>query len=201
MIIATTDRLIIRPFVLSDIEGFHRYRSLPSVNRYLYSEALDLEACGVVVNRKITESSITTTSPVLSLAVIEAATEVLIGDVFLGWPRVEHSQAEIGYVFDPSSTGQGLATEAVRWLVGFAFDEVGAHRVFGRCDGRNEASVALMRRVGLRVEAHLLQNEFVKGEWTDEVVCAILDLEWYGVDSKCRHRSVDWLGRVDLSNP
>ena len=29
-----------------------------------------------------------------------------------------------------------------------------------------------------RREAHLVENEWVKGEWTDEVVCALLDREW-----------------------
>jgi RimJ/RimL family protein N-acetyltransferase len=30
----------------------------------------------------------------------------------------------------------------------------------------------------MRREAHLLENEFVKGEWTDEVVYAMLEHEW-----------------------
>jgi RimJ/RimL family protein N-acetyltransferase len=30
----------------------------------------------------------------------------------------------------------------------------------------------------MRREAHLMENGFVKGEWTDEVVYAILAREW-----------------------
>jgi len=32
----------------------------------------------------------------------------------------------------------------------------------------------------MRREGHFLENEFVKGEWTDEVVCALLAREWRG---------------------
>jgi RimJ/RimL family protein N-acetyltransferase len=35
-----------------------------------------------------------------------------------------------------------------------------------------------MERVGMRREAHLVENEFTKGEWTDELVYAMLDREW-----------------------
>ncbi len=36
-----------------------------------------------------------------------------------------------------------------------------------------------MERLGMRSEAHLLGNERVKGEWTDELVYAMLDREWW----------------------
>ena len=61
-----------------------------------------------------------------------------------------------------------------------AFEDVGLHRVVGRLDGRNSASAGLLARLGMRREAHLVENEWVKGEWTDEVVYAMLDREWPG---------------------
>ena len=52
------------------------------------------------------------------------------------------------------------------------------HRIVGRCDGRNRRSAAVPGRNGMRLDAHLVENEFVKGEWTDELVYAILRREW-----------------------
>ncbi len=43
---------------------------------------------------------------------------------------------------------------------------------------RNTASARVMERVGMRREAHLVQSEFVKNEWTDELIYAILRSEW-----------------------
>ena len=35
-----------------------------------------------------------------------------------------------------------------------------------------------MDRLGMCKEAHLKENEFVKGEWTDELIYAMLEDEW-----------------------
>jgi RimJ/RimL family protein N-acetyltransferase len=35
-----------------------------------------------------------------------------------------------------------------------------------------------MERLGMRREAHFREKEFVKGEWCDELVYAILATEW-----------------------
>ena len=59
-----------------------------------------------------------------------------------------------------------------------AFGLLGLHRVFGRTDARNVASAALMRRLGMRQEAHLRENEIFKGAWGDELVFAVLEDEW-----------------------
>ena len=58
------------------------------------------------------------------------------------------------------------------------FDELGLHRIEGRIDARNTPSARVLERLGMRREAHFVQNEFIKGEWTDEVVYAVLAAEW-----------------------
>ena len=63
-------------------------------------------------------------------------------------------------------------------LLFLAFERLEAHRVFGRTDARNEASARLMRRLGMREEAHFREAEIFKGEWGDELVFAILEDEW-----------------------
>ena len=58
------------------------------------------------------------------------------------------------------------------------FHGLGLHRIIGRCDSRNAASAAVMARLGMRREAHFLENEFIKGEWAGEYLYAILAAEW-----------------------
>jgi hypothetical protein len=41
----------------------------------------------------------------------------------------------------------------------------------------NRGSARVLERNGMRLEAHQVENEFVKGEWT-ELICAILRREW-----------------------
>ena len=63
-------------------------------------------------------------------------------------------------------------------MLALCFDALDAHRVAGRIEARNEASARLLERLGMRREADLRENEFVKGEWNDEVIYAITEDEW-----------------------
>ena len=40
------------------------------------------------------------------------------------------------------------------------------------------ASLALLRRAGMRQEAHFMESYWSKGEWADDVVFGILEREW-----------------------
>ena len=63
-------------------------------------------------------------------------------------------------------------------MVDELFHRLGLHRICASLDARNEASAALLRRLGMRQEAHFRQNEMFKGEWGDVLVFAILRNEW-----------------------
>ena len=63
-------------------------------------------------------------------------------------------------------------------MLAFAFEVVGLHRVIGRLEPRNRGSACVLEKLGMRREAHLVENEWVKGEWQSELVYAILADEW-----------------------
>ena len=48
----------------------------------------------------------------------------------------------------------------------------------------NTASARVLDRLGMRHEAHLVSNEYVKGEWCDEDDYALLADEWRASRSK-----------------
>jgi RimJ/RimL family protein N-acetyltransferase len=82
-------------------------------------------------------------------------------------------------VFNPALGGRGYATEAANLMLGLGFSGLGLHRIVARIDERNEASVRLARRLGMRQEARLVSNELFKGEWSNELDFAMLADEWY----------------------
>src|SRR5690348_15191588 len=94
------------------------------------------------------------------------------------WVSERDRTAEVGFIFDPRHQGKGFATEAARALIGWAFGSAGLHRVYGRTEARNAASARVLEKLGRRLEAHFVENEWVKGEWQSELVYAILDREW-----------------------
>jgi RimJ/RimL family protein N-acetyltransferase len=173
-----TERLALRLFVEDDLDALHDMQSRPEVARYLYWSPRTRSETERSLQERIKSRGIEAEGDILNLAVTRAAGGPAIGDLMVRYASAVHAQAEIGYVLHPDAQGQGLATEAMRVVVERAFTGLGLHRVYGQIDARNTASGRVLERLGMRREAHLIQNEWVKGEWTDEVIYAVLADEW-----------------------
>ncbi|MCE7009684.1 GNAT family N-acetyltransferase [Kibdelosporangium philippinense] len=174
-----TDRLWLRVSNPADLDELYDIRSRPEVTRYLYTGVLGREEVQAMLDERIAKKSqLPAPGESLILAIVRKDTGAMIGDVVLNSLPGEHKQAEIGYVLHPDHYGHGFATEASRPLLRIAFEDLKAHRVIGRLDGRNTASARVLAKLGMRQEAHFRENEFIKGEWSDEVVYAMLASEW-----------------------
>ena len=177
-----TERLLIRPLDAdTDPDDLAAYQSRADVCRYIPYQPRTRDVIAErIADPARTRSTLEKDGEAMWLAVEHRDTGRVIGDVVFIWSSEEHQCVEIGYVFNPEVYGNGYATEACRALLTLAFDELKAHRVIARIDARNVPSAAVLRRLGMRQEAHLVENEFFKGEWTDEIDFAILESEWRG---------------------
>lgn len=97
----------------------------------------------------------------------------LVGAVGLRISAV-HARAEIGYWVAVAEWGKGIATEAVRRLIAYAFDELGLHRVQAHHFVENPASGRVMARAGMRAEGTRRGAFFRDGVPHDVVEYAIL---------------------------
>jgi RimJ/RimL family protein N-acetyltransferase len=125
-----------------------------------------------------TRTELTAEGQVMILGAQVRDTGALAGDVMLAWQSREHACGEIGAVFNPDLSGRGYATEALDALLRLGFEGLGLHRIIARIDERNGPSVRLVGRLGMRLEARLVENEWFKGEWTTELDFAMLAGEW-----------------------
>ena len=181
-----TARLRLRPLTTADVPTLLTYRGRADVCRYLPFPAMTREVLLSRLSGDFARTEITEPGQSLTLGVQLAGAELagaeqagpLIGDVVLFFHDEEHRAGEVGYVLSPKFHGHGYATEAVAALLDLAFSGLGLHRVVARLDARNDASARLAERLGLRREAHFVRNEMFKGEWSDEVVYAVLAEEW-----------------------
>lgn len=173
-----TSRLTLRPFVEGDFEAVHAMRSDPEVARYLYQGPLSEEETRNRLERHMALTAWRAEGDWFSAAAVERATGLTVGDVAFHWVSKRDRTAEVGFVFDPRHQGKGFATEAAGALLDWAFGSAGFHRVIGRTEARNTASARVLEKLGMRLEGHLLENEWVKDEWQSELVYAILDREW-----------------------
>jgi RimJ/RimL family protein N-acetyltransferase len=104
----------------------------------------------------------------------------LVGDVGIHFPADEPRQMEVGFTVAPAHQRRGLGAEAVTGLLDHLFGPLRTHRVFASVDPRNEASMRLLRSIGMRQEACFRESLWFKGQWADDVVFAVLAREWRG---------------------
>jgi RimJ/RimL family protein N-acetyltransferase len=189
-----TERLRLRPLTTADVPALVSYRGRADICRYLPFEPMTRTVLMGRLAGDFARTEITQPGQGLTLGVElagpesaglgvtalgdESAEGLVIGDVVLMFHSAEHRGGEIGYVFAPRFHGHGYATEAVAAMIDLAFAGLGLHRVVARIDARNVASARLAERLGLRREAHFVRNEMFKGEWTDELVYAVLADDW-----------------------
>jgi len=171
-----TERLVLRGLEQADLEPLLAIQSDPQAVRYVPYPPRDRAEVAAVLERKMANTALRREGDLIELAVTVGGG--LIGDVLLALRSVEHETLEVGYIFAPASGGRGYATEAVRGLLQLAFGPLGARWVIARVDSRNAASNALLARLGFRLEAHLVENDWLKGDLTSELDYALLAREW-----------------------
>lgn len=80
----------------------------------------------------------------------------------------------IGYFLDEQYWGRGIATEAVRILIGFLFDEVDINRIEAEVMPANNVSKKVLLKNGFLKEGLVRQGALWPGK-------GIVDLEIYGI--------------------
>ncbi|WP_433663945.1 GNAT family N-acetyltransferase [Nocardia sp. CA-128927] len=176
----TTERLLLRPATIADLDDMYAYKSQPDVCRYLPYEPMSREDVAERIKGLWARTELTEVGQGLNLCVEDRASGRLLGDVVLFWRSAENRTGEIGYVFSPDAAGHGYATEAATALLRLGFEGLSLHRIKAEIDGRNHPSARVLERLGMRREAVHLQNMWFKNEWSDSVIYAMLADEWRG---------------------
>jgi RimJ/RimL family protein N-acetyltransferase len=174
-----TDRLLLRPLNEADLAALLSYHSSSEVHQFLPMEPMDED--GVLHrlrNGPWSRSTLEEEGEILFLGVELISTGELIGDMMLRWLSAKDRCGEIGYVINPAHGGNGYTTEAANAILRLAFDQLDLHRMIARIDPRNTSSLRLAERLGMRREAHLVQNHWHKDGWADEADFALLKEEW-----------------------
>lgn len=118
----------------------------------------------------------------LVLGIALRAGERLIGACGLHRIDYRNRHAELGIVIgDPSEWGKGYGTEAVRLLVGHAFETLNLNRVQLHVYETNPAGIRAYEKVGFRREGVMRQFAFREGRYWDAHLMAILREQWTGV--------------------
>ena len=176
-----TPRLRLDALGSGDAAALFAYRGDPDVARYQGWQPASLDEAAAWIDALAAEPM---PGQWWQRAIRPRDSGELIGDLGLSLPGLDESgdergSVELGITIAPARQGQGYAGEALRAALDWAFAR-GAHRVTASVDPRNTASVALLRSLGMRQEAHLRESCWLRGEWADDLVFALLAREWRG---------------------
>jgi [ribosomal protein S5]-alanine N-acetyltransferase len=168
-----TERLFLRKVKLDDLDDIFEFSSDAEVAHHMTWEANTSkeETLGNFVNVVIERYK---KGQSADWAIVYKESQKVIGTcAFVDWSN-QHRKAEIGYVLNKNYWGYGFATEAIKELIKFGFECTNLNRIEGGCDTDNIASENVMLKVGMTFEGTLRKSEFIKGEFRDTKVFAIL---------------------------
>ncbi|HEX9921867.1 MAG TPA: GNAT family protein [Anaerolineae bacterium] len=171
--IIKTERLILRPYTLRDVEAVLVMASDPEWARYL---PVPQPYTVVDAEQFIAQQLLLDRAAQQAWAIEQNGT--LIGGINIRFDFENHV-GEVGYSLARPRWGQGLMTEAAGAVIEAAFSMYPElNRIRAMADSRNGASLRVMAKLGLAREGVLRQNRFIRGEFIDEVWCGLLRSEW-----------------------
>jgi RimJ/RimL family protein N-acetyltransferase len=130
------------------------------------------------LRKRVGQHALDEVGGMVSLAIERTTDGSYVGAVQLNPLHVEPLQVSIGWLALRAQHGNGFMTEAVGAVLNTAFGSAGVHRIVADITAGNDASVRLAERLGFRKEAHFVQSVFLRDEWRDEMVYALLASDW-----------------------
>lgn len=151
----TTDRLIVRKLNKEDFRDLYDYLSLESIYKYEPGEPVDLETAKKMAEKRSKTDSF--------YAVELKTSKKVIGHIYFQKINPEELMTwEIGYIFNPKYHKNGFATESIKAIIEFAFNNWNIHKVIAHCNPDNIASWKLLEKIGLKREGRLRKNIFFR---------------------------------------
>ncbi|MDI3096294.1 GNAT family protein [Streptomyces sp. AN-3] len=172
--VLTGERTVLRPFTEADAARMGEIVGDPEVRRFTGSPGHELTP---ELLRSWYDSR-SAQPDRLDLAVTDPADGEVLGEVVLhAWVPEERS-CTFRTLIGARGRGRGIGTEATRLIVGYAFEELGLHRVQLDAYAFNDRALRVYEKVGFVREGVRREVERRDGVWVDEVLMAVLDHEW-----------------------
>jgi len=179
-LVIETERLILRPMAISDVDDLLEYQSNPEIVRYIpWPERTREQVISALENTIETgKFDLKEDNDSIVLVWELKSTGKVIGQSNMTLKSATDQRADIGWVTHQGFQRQGLAIEATHALMKYAFNNFPIHRIIADIDTRVPESASLAEKLGMRLEGTFKDGEFFKGQWCDMWLYAILKSEF-----------------------
>jgi [ribosomal protein S5]-alanine N-acetyltransferase len=180
MIKLFTDRLIIRDYVIDDLENHHKLLSDPIVMYYLP----DIKTDNIIESRenltKVLNDQGQKERYLYHLIIENKNTNEFIGGI--GYTVSNNTPfgklVHMGYFILQNYWNKGYTTEALKRVMKFGFEENNVYRIHTGCIKENKYSEKIMQKCGFIKEAEFKEYVFHDGKFKDRVEYRMLKNEW-----------------------
>ncbi|ELP67124.1 GNAT family N-acetyltransferase [Streptomyces turgidiscabies] len=172
--VLTGERAVLRPFAEDDVPVMARILVDPEVIRLTGSptEAFDPDRLRAWYTTRNAQTDR------LDLGIVDRASGELVGEVVLNEWDESNLNCNFRILVGAGGRDRGVGTEAVRLIVGHAFEQLGLHRVSLHVFAFNPRARRAYEKAGFVAEGVERQTLLHAGEWIDAVRMSVLAHEW-----------------------
>ena len=180
MINLLTDRLVIRDYLINDLDNHHKLLSDEKVMYYLQDirtntiEESKENLLRVIFDQKSSDRKF------YHFAVESRDNGEFIGGI--GYTVLSNTPfgklVNVGYFIFEKFWNRGFTTEALKRVIEFAFNESNVYRIHTGCLKENKYSEMVMKKCGFIKEAEFFEYVFHDGKFKDRVEYRLLKKEW-----------------------
>lgn len=162
-----SERLILRSVTELDIAKIHLLNSSEEIARFNTSGIPEsIEETNAILENWILENSKETKLRFTFAIELKKDTQ-LIGLIGINLGKIKYKNAEVWFKFDTKFWNKGYATEALKEILNFGFNDLKLHRIEAGCAVENIGSIKVLEKVGMLREAHTRKLLPLKSGWSD----------------------------------
>lgn len=163
-----SNRLIIRNFLSSDLYDLYE----------IFNDEETMKNCEPIYDLEKTKNFLESfcIKKKGALAACLKDTNKVIGYILFN--ETEENVYEIGWIFNRSYWRKGLAYEACKTLIDYAFNNLNIHKVYAEAID-SVKSVGLMKKLGMKLEGiQIEQTKDLNGNWANLYFYGLLCKDW-----------------------
>lgn len=146
----TTERLILRELAPADSAEIHKLRSNPDVNKYLdRTPSNNIKEAEAFID-KIAET--VKNNQGIYWVITMKGDNKLIGTICFWNFDMENNIVEMGYELLPEFQGKGIMTEAIKRVIDFGFQDMGAKAIAAVPSVDNIRSIVLLEKSNFKID-------------------------------------------------
>ncbi len=163
-----TARLYLRPIGPNDTKALFMYRSDSVTNKYQGWIPKTIDEAKEFIAK--VSPTINIPGTWFQFVILHNESNTVIGDIGIHFSDTDNNKVEIGCTIDKSFQGKGYATEALKQVISFLFNDLNKDKIIASIDPRNIKSINLVEKTGFKKEALFEKSLLINGELADDLI-------------------------------